>query len=65
MSSTPRLPSAIEGAPANMGTLLAHAPLAAGAFSRLYGTFWSHGVVDHPTKELVRLRNARRTSCGY
>jgi hypothetical protein len=48
-----------------MGTLLAHAPLAAKAFSRLYGTFWSHGVVDHPTKELIRLRNARVTDCGF
>jgi len=23
------------------------------------------GIVDHPTKEVVRLRNARLTGCGY
>jgi hypothetical protein len=45
--------------------VLAHAPQSATAFSRLYGTFWSHGVVDHPTKELIRLRNARVTDCGF
>jgi hypothetical protein len=32
-------------------------------FNRLYGMFWSHGVVDHPTKEVVRMRNARLTEC--
>jgi hypothetical protein len=31
----------------------------------VYGQFWSHGVLDHPTKETVRLRNARITDCGY
>ena len=31
---------------------------------RLYGTIMSHGVLDHPTKEVVRLRNARTTDCG-
>jgi hypothetical protein len=32
--------------------------------SILYGTFWSHGVLDHPTKGVARLRNARMTVCG-
>jgi AhpD family alkylhydroperoxidase len=31
----------------------------------LYGTLWRDGIVDHPTKEVVRLRNARLTGCGY
>ena len=65
MSSTPRVPSAIEGADASFGTALAHQPGLAMAFGRLYGTLWSHGVVDHVTKETIRLRNARVTDCGF
>lgn len=34
-------------------------------FQTLYGTMWREGVVDHPTKELVRIRNARVTDCGF
>jgi hypothetical protein len=34
-------------------------------FSALYGEMWSRGIVDHPTKEVARLRNARITDCGY
>jgi hypothetical protein len=65
MSTTPRLPSAVEGKPANMGTLLGYQPALARSFSDLYARFWSHGSVDHVTKETVRLRNARITDCGY
>lgn len=46
-------------------SVLAHQPEALDAFTRLYGTLWSRGVVDHPSKELARLRNARVTDCGY
>lgn len=35
------------------------------AFSALYGRMWSHGIVDHPTKEVARLRNAKETDCRY
>ena len=35
------------------------------AFWDLYGTMWMEGQVDHPTKEVMRLRNARVTDCGY
>ena len=45
--------------------MLAHAAGPLSAFSGLYGSFWSHGRVDHPTKEVVRMRNARTTDCGY
>ena len=65
MSTVPRLPSALEGKPANMGTLLAHQPDLAAGFRDLYAQFWSRGTVDHPTKETVRIRNARITDCGY
>ena len=65
MSTTPRLPSAIDGTPANMSTLLAHQPDLARGFGDLYAEFWSRGEVDQPTKETVRIRNARVTDCGY
>jgi AhpD family alkylhydroperoxidase len=41
-----------------------HRPDAWAAFNRYYGTLWSEGVVDQPTKEVARLRNARVTGCG-
>ena len=65
MSTSPRVPSAVAGRDANFGTALAHQPAMAAAFGELYGTFWSHGLVDHVTKETARLRNARITDCGY
>lgn len=45
--------------------LLAHAPAVLDRFMRLYGRLWRDGIVDAPTKEVVRLRNARTTGCGY
>ena len=65
MSTVPRLPSAVDGYPANFATLLAHQPALGRRFAEVYGQFWSHGVLDHPSKETVRLRNARITDCGY
>lgn len=44
---------------------LAHQPALLAAFTRLYGTLWSHGVLDLPTKEMTRLRNARITDCSF
>lgn len=44
---------------------LGHQPQLWAAFARLYATLWSRGVLDHPTKEVARLRNARVTGCGY
>ncbi len=41
-----------------------HHPRLWEAFNRYYGTLWSDGVVDDPTKEVGRLRNARVTGCG-
>lgn len=46
-------------------SVLAHQPELLRAFQNLYGTFWSRGVLDHPTKEVARLRNARITGCGF
>jgi alkylhydroperoxidase family enzyme len=41
-----------------------HVPRLWEAFNAYYGTLWSDGVVDDPTKEVGRLRNARVTGCG-
>jgi AhpD family alkylhydroperoxidase len=65
-TSSPRLaPPEAPGADAISSSVLAHQPELLRAFLRLYGTLWSHGVVDHPTKEVLRIRNARVTDCNY
>jgi hypothetical protein len=60
-----RLPPPPPGGAAERYGLLAHSPGVLHAFLDLYGRLWRDGVVDHPTKEVVRLRNARVTDCGY
>ena len=45
--------------------LFAAAPGAGEAFFDLYGWFWREGRLDQELKEVVRLRNARLTDCGY
>jgi alkylhydroperoxidase family enzyme len=47
------------------GSALGHQPELVDAFLKLYGILWSRGVLDHPAKEMARLRNARITDCGY
>jgi alkylhydroperoxidase family enzyme len=42
---------------------LALQPQLLAAFLRLYGTLWSRGVLDHATKEVARIRNARLVDC--
>jgi hypothetical protein len=46
------------------GSALGHQPEALAAFMKLYGTLWSHGILDHSTKEMARIRNARTVDCG-
>ncbi len=65
MSTIPRVPSAVVGAPANLRTLLAHRPELAEAFHRLYATMWTEGIVPQSLKETARMRNARVTDCGF
>lgn len=60
-----RLPRPEPGGLTERYGLLAHAPSVTHAFLALYGRLWRDGIVDHPTKEVVRLRNARITDCGY
>lgn len=64
MSTTPRLPSAIDGKAASSRTVMAHNPSVRQAFDKMYATLWSDGVADVDVKELMRLRNARVTDCG-
>jgi AhpD family alkylhydroperoxidase len=45
-------------------SFLDHQPELFAAFNRLYGTLWSEGTLDQPTKEVARLRNARVTGCN-
>ncbi len=65
MATVPRVPSAVPGQPPTFRTVFAHQPALFRAFADLYGTLWSHGQLDHGTKEVARLRNARITDCGY
>ncbi len=66
MATTPRVARPESGGKdAISGSVLAHQPELLDAFQRLYGTLWSHGVLDHGTKEIARLRNARVTGCNY
>jgi hypothetical protein len=46
------------------GSALGHQPESLLAFMKLYGTLWSHGILDHSTKEMARIRNARSVDCG-
>src|SRR5262249_54371509 len=63
---SPRVPpSAARGDDAISASVLAHQPELLAAFQRLCAPLWSHGVLDQPTKEVARLRNARVTGCGY
>ena len=34
-------------------------------FNRLYATLWSHGELDHLSKETARLRNADKVGCVF
>ncbi len=59
------LPPADAGDDPVNGSALGHQPALLAAFNRLYATLWSHGVLDHPAKEIARLRNARITNCVF
>lgn len=65
MATAPRLaPPASEGDPLAR-SVLAHQPELQRAFLALYATLWRDGIVDPVTKEIARLRSARRTDCRY
>jgi len=64
VSTTPRLPSAIDGAPAHIGSVLLHAPEVRAAFDAMYATLLGRGTVTMDVKEAMRLRNAAVSGCG-
>ena len=64
MSTTPRLPSAIDGVPAHIGSVLHHAPTVRAAFDSMYATLLGAGTVGMDVKEAMRLRNAAVSDCA-
>ena len=44
-------------------TMMDHDAELTAVFSRFYGTIWSKGALDEPTKEVVRMRSARSIGC--
>ena len=64
MSTTPRLPSAVDGASANIGTVRRHAPAVTDAFDAMYAVLLGGGVAGMDVKEAMRLRNAWASGCG-
>lgn len=63
MSETRVKPPRGRGSDPISGSALGHQPETLLAFLKLYGTLWSHGIVDQSTKELARIRNARTVDC--
>jgi alkylhydroperoxidase family enzyme len=57
------VPARVKNPPGGL-TPFDHWPDLWAKFNAYYGTLWSDGVVDDPTKEVGRLRNARITGCG-
>jgi hypothetical protein len=64
MSTTPRLPSAVDVAPANIVTVRRHAPAVMEAFDAMYAVLLGRGVAGMDVKEAMRLRNAMASGCG-
>lgn len=44
---------------------LALQPVLLERFNRVYATLWSHGELDHLSKETARLRNADKVGCVF
>lgn len=65
-STSPRIPPPAASADDPLRrSVLAHQPELERAFVGLYATLWRDGVVDPVTKEVARIRSARRTDCHY
>jgi alkylhydroperoxidase family enzyme len=65
MSTRPLATSAIPGEAPDIQNVLAHQPELRDHFNELYAIVWSRGLIEHRTKEISRLRNARVTGCGF
>jgi hypothetical protein len=64
MSTTPRLPSAVDGRGANIVTVRRHAPGVMDAFDTMYAAVLGGGIAGMDVKEAMRLRNAMASGCG-
>lgn len=65
MSSRPLVSAANPGETPDIQNVLAHQPELRDLFNELYAIVWSGGKIEHRTKEMSRLRNARVTGCGF
>lgn len=65
MSSSPRVALTDPTAELGLRMIKGHQQELFDCFYSLYGTMWNGGVLDHSLKEIVRIRNARTTDCGY
>ncbi len=65
MSTTPRVSLTDPDAELGLRMIMAHQQHIFDTFYSLYGAMWNDGVLDHSTKEIARIRNARTTDCGY
>lgn len=65
MSTSPRVGLTNPDAELGLRMVMGHQQDLFDRFYALYGAMWSGGVLDHSTKEIVRIRNARTTNCGY
>jgi hypothetical protein len=63
MSTTPRLPSAVPGARANIATVRRHSAAVMDAFDAMYASLLGGGVAGMDVKEAMRLRNAAASGC--
>jgi hypothetical protein len=64
MSTTPRVSSAVPGAPTHIGTARAHTPELTAAFDAMYAALLGQGIVGMEIKEAMRLRNAAVNACA-
>lgn len=65
MSTKPRVSLTDPNATLGLRMIMGHQRPLFDVFYALYATMWSDGVLDHSLKEIVRIRNARTTNCGY
>ncbi len=65
MSSSPRIPPAIDRDPPDILQALLHAPGTLKAWLAAYELMWKTGAVELPVMEAVRMRVARASDCGY
>ena len=65
MGHTPRIPVAMQRDPQDILQALGHTPELLTAWLDTYDRIWTSGTVDHDVMELVRIRVAKASGCGY